>query len=88
MDATDTSMDAMDDMDTSMDAMDNSSRRAPGSKSRNASSRASRPLESDLCCVSVRTRTRVQALAENMQRAAARAAEMAEKVLMVAMVCV
>jgi hypothetical protein len=30
----------------------------------------------------------VEALAENMQRAAARAAEMAEKVLMVAMVCV
>jgi hypothetical protein len=30
----------------------------------------------------------VEALAENMQRAAAREAEMAEKVLMVAMVCV
>lgn len=77
-------MDAMDAMDTSMDAMDNSSRRAPSSKSRNASSRVSRPLESDLCCVSVRTRTRVEALAENKQRAAAKA----EKVLMVVMGCV
>ena len=68
-----------------MDAMDNSSRRTAGSKSRNAPSRASRTLDSDLCCVWVRTRTRVEASAENTHRAAAKTAEMAENVLMVVM---